>query len=106
MGKIIASIMLALMVSGCATTTPKEAYIPVIWCPAPPSFSRPPLSSPSRIASSDGEFVQAVYADVETLKEYARQLESIIAVYSAFAKTSPQLSDDGKTISVTIPKAP
>jgi hypothetical protein len=100
---VIRNISLALAViglTGCITPTPRVVTetvpisIPVLYCPAPPEFTRPELAlDPARDGQqmSDGELVKAYNATIVALQGYATQLETALQGYEDISEETADL---------------
>lgn len=84
---ITIACMSSLVLVGCSCkeqtikTEVQKQYVDVLYCPAPPSVTRPTLPihlmTPEQ-RTKDGEVVKHYKATVKTLQGYAEELETIV----------------------------
>ena len=85
---------------GCTSrsikTDVQETFVPILYCPAPPTITRPDLPihqmSPNQIASS-GELVKHYTATIIVLQGYAQELEQTLEQYNITNRAYDQLRD-------------
>lgn len=90
MVKIFAIIGLVLALTACGPGTVKlrtevqQVYVPLLYCPAPPSISRPALAIhdlTAEDANDPGKVVIHYKATVKQLEGYVTELETIVKQY-------------------------
>lgn len=113
MVKIISSIVIVILLSGCSTLMPtkteiKEVKTPVLVCPEPPAISKPNLLI-DQLTEEDkndpGKVAQFYKGTVKQLTEYVKELEAIIEQYDKTSKkydelrriVDEQFSENGKS---------
>lgn len=102
MVKYIIASVLSLLIMGCGSTIVKtevvKQYIPLLYCPAPPSLVRPSLPIYDITAStSDGEVAKKYKASVIILQGYVEELEKTVNEYDKTNKAYSELRNRFKT---------
>lgn len=102
MGRVIVSVVVAMVLSGCTTvqepiveTEIKYVHVPVLYSPEPPDVNRPLLVVETlNDNSSAGEVAQAYHATVVQLLQYSKRLELVIDQYGIVSEEFKQLRSE------------
>ena len=95
--KIIPLLVLLAFTSGCSTffvKGTKVQYVPILYCPDPPTVVRPelPIHKMTPVQKQNaGEVVKHYKATVRSLMGYSEDLESIIRYYNEADKEYEEL---------------
>ena len=99
MVKTLTILFAGLLLIGCADTVRvrtdvQEVFVPVLYCPAPPEISRPPLpihDMTDEQEKKDGEVVKHYKATVKILQGYSKELETALDEYKNTSEAYKEL---------------